>query len=475
MKRLLSVLLICVMLVGSALADSGAKVDLERLGIYSALAHDETTGEWSVLSNQASMALQVVERNAVNYTDSFLILWLELGGSLATGRLSPILHLLYVDTEEIHPASVSILVGRERYDFLVSAQDETVGREHAEHIRILMDKDSLSMLRAISRDGVAQVRLGGGAGRVNVTLQVMESYKTPLQKAHGLSVEGIFPMLEELDAMGYEGYDLVDLSRTHWAAQGMEKTKYQAVPLLDELPQLPVDIDNDLQMIASGASGRDTTRIQQRLMELGYLNMTSATGTYAESTAAAVRAAQRYYGQLETGSADAALLVKLFSDDQSPVRPEKETSEPMTSMSAQGTVSARLDEAYELSGSGILRLDRSWCAPAVSTVSDTGVSAVRTVDNRDHTFLIADGRFISLAPRSANLYTSLQVKALFDGYEYECYAVCQADGGSRFDTSVLPLDDVRVVFYAEIPSSLAGKPFELAVSGGGAELIYDLK
>ncbi len=476
MKKILVWLLIGALLCASALADAGVSADMERLGIYAAFQWDKDSGEWSVTSNQAWMALQLAERNAVNFADSFLLMYLEVTGSLQTGRVSPILHLVYVDTEEIHPTSVSFLVGSRRYDYLATPWDASVGREHAEHMQVLLDAAGLDMLREIAREGNVQIRLGGGAGKVNVTLQALDSYKNALQKAHGLCVEGLAPMLEELDAMGFEGYDLWDLTRACWTAAGGEECRYQAVDLAEDVTALGLEVDlkNDFQMISSGASGRDVTKLQQRLVDLGYLYMNNPSGTFAESTGLAVRAAQRYYGMLETGSADAALVERLFGEDQMPWRGPESVEAEVPAETAKGQVEAQLGQAYLMEGTGVLTLNRSWFAPSVCAVGEGGAGAARTVENRDHTLLICDGTYTSLYPKTANFYTVLQARAVYGDYEYECFCVCQADGGTRFDTAVMPLDEVRIVFYAEIPARLAGEPFRLRVTAGDAELAYEL-
>ena len=67
-------------------------------------------------------------------------------------------------------------------------------------------------------------------------------------------------------------------------------------------------------LLQEGASGEAVTRLQNRLVELGYANGTP-NGRYAAATVSAVKLFQRAAGLEETGIATAALQALLYSED----------------------------------------------------------------------------------------------------------------------------------------------------------------
>ena len=68
------------------------------------------------------------------------------------------------------------------------------------------------------------------------------------------------------------------------------------------------------QTYTIGASGEEVARVQQRLIELGYLEG-DADGKYGEKTAAAVRSFQEAHGMSATGEADDATVSALLDTD----------------------------------------------------------------------------------------------------------------------------------------------------------------
>jgi type IV secretory pathway VirB10-like protein len=67
--------------------------------------------------------------------------------------------------------------------------------------------------------------------------------------------------------------------------------------------------------LAMGSKGAEVRRLQERLIELGYLPEGSADGVYGSSTAAALSAFQAKLGMAATGAADVLTQEKLFADD----------------------------------------------------------------------------------------------------------------------------------------------------------------
>lgn len=472
LKKILTLCLIMCLLLGvtgTALA-ADITAHLEKYADYTM---DELTGEWKVTSNESRLAWQLLRRCATSYTDSFVFVELELSGNVKTGRITPVLQITYVDAEEILPSCVSFVINGVRYDYTVSAVKTTVGYEHAEIIRIPMDENGLAMLREMAAAERVYVKLGGGKANCEVTLRTREKYASPVQQVHGLAQVGLTAMLNELDTLDFASYALYDLNAADWKRAGGFESEYQAVVLQGEDAEFPLTLDEDFEMLSSGNSGRSVTKLQERLMDLGYLYMTVASGSYYEATATAVRAAQTWYGMLPTGNADAAFVEKLFSDDQSPALPTFDADPAQDAAAVSQDTEAVLGSAYMVEGKGQFCLNRRWFASSVSSLSESAIYAQRSVTSSDNCFLIADGAFTNLSTAEMSLFSDLTATAVYNGeYRYECQIVCEANGGERFDTVLLPLASARLVIYAEIPATLAGEPFQLEVQLGDYLLTY---
>ncbi len=72
--------------------------------------------------------------------------------------------------------------------------------------------------------------------------------------------------------------------------------------------------DGQYETLSVGSKGAKVLRLQQRLIELGWLTGT-ADGDYGENTARAVKAYQYQIGQAQTGLANVELQQRLFAGD----------------------------------------------------------------------------------------------------------------------------------------------------------------
>ena len=59
----------------------------------------------------------------------------------------------------------------------------------------------------------------------------------------------------------------------------------------------------------------DVKKLQDRLIELGYMDITMASGYYGDATAAAVKTFQQYHGLLQDGRAGQSTLAALYSPE----------------------------------------------------------------------------------------------------------------------------------------------------------------
>jgi len=115
----------------------------------------------------------------------------------------------------------------------------------------------------------------------------------------------------------YEYSDQVQFIRLRYFLDGEDHDIY--FPLTDGDARVTYD---DL---ASGDKGERVTRLQDKLVGLGY--MQKATGTYSTTTVTAVKAAQKDFGLEETGIADDALQHKLFDSEATDDSTTQEASE----------------------------------------------------------------------------------------------------------------------------------------------------
>lgn len=121
--------------------------------------------------------------------------------------------------------------------------------------------------------------------------------------------------------------------------RNMRKNAGDRIPEMEPVPipgseatPEPVVIDESAyEPLASGTKGEDVVVMQQRLIELGYLNG-KADGSYGGGTAAAVKAFQQAAGLEPSGEADAKTLAALFATQT----PEKTQYEKLDYRRASG-------------------------------------------------------------------------------------------------------------------------------------------
>lgn len=88
-------------------------------------------------------------------------------------------------------------------------------------------------------------------------------------------------------------------------------------PSLEPIPTTPPDIAQD-PTLKKGDENANVADLQQRLMDLGYLDIDETTEKFGPATEMAVKWFQRQAGMEQTGIADAATLAAIFSKDARP-------------------------------------------------------------------------------------------------------------------------------------------------------------
>ena len=205
-------------------------------------------------------------------------------------------------------------------------------------------------------------------------------------------------------------------------------------------------------MLAREDNSQAVRQLQELLIRSGYIQG-RADGSFGDGTDRAVRAARRYWGMMECGIADRAFINAL------------------TSGTATQTEAPQTDALTPLGGVCEARVDRCWFAGAFA--SEKG--DVRVASNADNTLFIAEGRVLNVSTEELTFYRLLTATLSLSEVSYPCTLVCETDGGARFDTSLLPLGEARLMIYAEIPDRVAGlDDWTLTLSAGDETLTYTL-
>ena len=195
---------------------------------------------------------------------------------------------------------------------------------------------------------------------------------------------------------------------------------------------------------------------QNVLAKYGFMNST-VYGTFNSDAVNAAKRAQHYLGMVETGCMDAQL-------EQALAAGRTEAKQEPVQMQPLGDVAQ-------------IALERYWFADGVS--ASAGPESVRTVLNRDNVLLAADGMIRNVSARDLSLFTELTAQVVYgDNYAFEADLVCECDGGSDLDMSMLPMAQARLIVYAEVPAWIAeeeGASWRIVFTAADASLEYELQ
>jgi len=107
---------------------------------------------------------------------------------------------------------------------------------------------------------------------------------------------------------------------------GTPQATPQSLPTpLEPIPTTPPDIAQD-PTLKRGDVSPNVAELQQRLMDLGYLDIDETTEKFGPATETAVKWFQRQAGMEQTGIADAVTLAAIFSEDARPYTLMEKTS-----------------------------------------------------------------------------------------------------------------------------------------------------
>lgn len=450
-KKMLAWMLLAAMpLTGAASAEgvqrAAAAVEVSDFEHYPSYISDAETGSWSLRSNEADALVYRFEDYADSNSTETCAFWLEARGNAVTGVWTPVLCIRHEGIDEIEARAVSIAADGVRFDLAARTVSE---KGEPELICAPLTKEAVEALRGL-----------GGAEEVHIRLMGEESYTAEIdpettnarRRIEAASLNGLQSGFALMDELGVQEYALWDLSEADW------KNTYGFAPLfaMNNIVETLEDatLTDDFGMVEYGDQTRAAKVAQEILIDAGFLSGSAAT-TFNRSAEAAARRAQRYLGMVETGGVDAQLAKAL--EQGYTAETEAEVQWQALGSSAQVT------------------LDRFWPADGVSAVN--APESVQTVYNTDNVLLVADGMIQNLSGREMKLFTDLEAKAVFGGeYEYEATVLCETNGGTALDMSLMPMAKARLIVYAEVPAELAKESgWVICLTADGARVEYVLE
>lgn len=162
------------------------------------------------------------------------------------------------------------------------------------------------------------------------TIVPQDLFVITLETASGVADQGYVLTSTELEnnslslttnipTMGYKRFafsesvgDMAYLKLTCWVDGEPQVYKFEVGDPIRPTAA-PTSTPKPYETLQSGDSGSDVMRLQERLVELGYLD-DEADGRFGAKTSDAIRAAQKDFGMTETGIADSAFQERLYAE-----------------------------------------------------------------------------------------------------------------------------------------------------------------
>jgi len=456
MKKALAWLLLASMPAAAAetaeVMRAAAPMEIAAFEHYPSCTYDEAAGAWAVHSVQADALIDRFWNHRINYGETFCAFYLEAEGNVLTGVWTPVLRVLYNGPKAIDATAVSVLADGVRCDFAAASEKIVYEEKYgAQLVSVPLNADGAAAMAAIAGAQDVSVRL---IGESVYTAKINPETTTARRRIEAASLSGLESGLALLNEVGLQEYALWDLSAAAWQEKHGFAPAAMQCAVSDSIGEAVVE--DDFGMIVRGDQTRAARAAQEILIDSGFMSG-SASGTFTQSAADAVRRAQQYLGRIVTGCMDAGLEQAL----------------------AQGRMVGcpQEEELQPLSGVAEINLDRYWFADSVSAANAAAVSA--TVYNSDNAFLISDGRIRNISGSELYLFMQMSAKVVCNGaYAYEATIMCERNGGSELDTMLLPMGSARMIVFAEVPAELmndAGAEWKICFEAGGEELEFDLQ
>lgn len=433
-KRFFAWILIAAMLATGSTAACAAGLqraaecmDIAEFERYPSFTWDESTGKWSVRTNQADGLMDRFWTYGKANSTALCAFAVELEGNAQTGIWTPVMRFYYMDGLEINATAVSILVGEERFDLAAASEEIANERYTAEMISAPLNEQAMDLLNALLNTDNASVRL---IGERIYTAELDLDTTNSRRRIEAASLNGIESAVALLNEAGIDSYGLWDLSAAAWEAEYGFAPAFARSTVVRTIGE--TEVTDDFGMVVRNSQARAAKTAQEILIEYGFMSGT-ATGTFGENSMSAARRAQHYLGMIETGCMDAQLEKALAAG------PEDQASSEKNLIGIGECVS--------------IALDRYWFATGIAPANTS--EGFYTVNNRDNVFLAADGWIRNISSEEIRLFTQVEASIVYnDTYSFEANVVCERDAGTSLDAAMLPMAQARMIVYGEVPAWL---------------------
>lgn len=428
-------------------ADDGINVDaLTRYDSWT----EERNGDFTVSGDEASLLERAYrERADKNGLSDALMFEMVLEGNTQTGVSYPVLKVLYTGRTAANPRALLITLDDTTCVFPLNAEARSGTR--VETGVCYLTGEALSFLSRLYESREASVCLLGD-GQLIVEAKTRDDYYP--SAAAEFAAESLRALSLPGGAPDFTAYGLEDLARQAFAAR-------HGNARMPELRQKgasgSVTTDAVFGLIGAGAAQNAIRDTQALLAARGFLK--NGTGKVInDDMRAAVLRAQKRYGLLETGYADARLL-------------------DILSGAAAEPVDADAAEAYaytQTSEKARFALNRWWTASGVDT---TQTGSLKTAADADNVLILADGVIQNRSAEALSLSWDVSATCAYEGqWSFPANVYCEKNGGESFAGTLGILARARLVVACEVPAYLLeeGGAWTLTLNLGTESFAYEL-
>lgn len=428
-------------------ADDGINVDaLTRYDSWT----EERNGDFTVSGDEASLLERAYrERADKNGLSDALMFEMVLEGNTQTGAACPVLKVLYTGRTAANPRALLITLDDTTCVFPLNAEARSGTR--VETGVCYLTGEALSFLSRLYESREASVCLLGD-GQLIVEAKTRDGYYP--SAAAEFAAESLRALSLPGGAPDFTAYGLEDLARQAFAAR-------HGNARMPELRQKgasgSVTTDAVFGLIGAGAAQNAIRDTQALLAARGFLK--NGTGKVInDDMRAAVLRAQKRYGLLETGYADARLL-------------------DILSGAAAEPVDADAAEAYaytQTSEKARFALNRWWTASGVDT---TQTGSLKTAADADNVLILADGVIQNRSAEALSLSWDVSATCTHEGqWSFPANVYCEKNGGESFAGTLGILARARLVVACEVPAYLLeeGGAWTLTLNLGTESFAYEL-
>lgn len=424
MKKLI-LCIFCLLIFAGSCAVANAEVpvcavaDMQALFERYASFTINEDGIWTARNTDAVRMLAGAEAGSVkaSMNNGAALLIPSVRGDAERSYAEVVLHVYVFRHSPVNVRGISIVTGGVRYDIVTGAAAETAGAYACERMDIPLCEQGFEMLKSISDNGCSLYVYGSGK---HFTAEITADAE----------LAAVRSLLAELPEAYIEGYDLWDENAARW---NDDRKQIQPVPTggdgkYDAVLIAPFDVMD--------ISVRDNVMLLQGMLTENGFYVGQQDGKYGDGTENAVIAAQRYYDLTQTGIPDRRLLGCLSGEDIASEAPEA------------------VDNG--LADCGIMRISINgyWFANRVTPVAGMQTGNDVSPMSRGNTLLVTCGTIVNTDIEELQLPIVMDARLVLDGkYTYPCTICCEKSGMPYYGTSLIPLEEARLVIYTEVPAA----------------------